>query len=121
MRKEIRPDGNLITRLFFRLLPIQILLCAIGAVNSTISSLFASNHIGAAAMSAIGIYNPINMFVNAMTSLLVLGATIICGKFMGAQQMEKTQSVFSMDILVSVLFSVITIALHLMAVAFGWM
>ena len=121
MRKEIRPDGNLITRLFFRLLPIQILLCAIGAVNSTISSLFASNHIGAAAMSAIGLYNPINMFVNAMTSLLVLGATIICGKFMGAQQMEKTQSVFSMDILVSVLFSGITIALHLMAVAFGWM
>ena len=121
MRRDIHPDGNLITRLFFRLLPIQILLAAIGAVNSTISSLFASNNVGAAAMGAIGIYNPINMVLNAMTSLLVLGSTIICGKFMGAQQMEKTQSVFSMDILVSVLFSAVSVALHLLAVAFGWM
>ncbi len=121
MRREISPDGNLITRLFFRLLPIQILLAAIGAVNGTISSLFASNHVGAAAMGAIGIYNPINMILNAMTSLLVLGSTIICGKFMGAQQMERTQSVFSMDILVSVLFSAVSVALHLLAVAFGWM
>ena len=121
MRRDIHPNGNLITRLFFRLLPIQILLAAIGAVNSTISSLFASNNVGAAAMGAIGIYNPINMVLNAMTSLLVLGSTIICGKFMGAQQMEKTQSVFSMDILVSVLFSAVSVALHLLAVAFGWM
>ena len=121
MRRDIHPDGNLITRLFFRLLPIQILLAAIGAVNGTISSLFASNNVGAAAMGAIGIYNPINMVMNAMTSLLVLGSTIICGKFMGAQQMEKTQSVFSMDILVSVLFSAVSVALHLLAVAFGWM
>ena len=121
MRKEIRPYGELITRLFFRLLPIQILLAAIGAVNSTVSGLFASNYVGPAAMAAIGLYNPIDLFISALTLLLVLGSTIICGKFMGAHQMEKTQSVFSMDMLVSILFSAFTIGLHLLAVAFGWM
>ncbi|MBO4423899.1 MAG: ATP-binding protein [Spirochaetales bacterium] len=121
MSKEIHTDGNLITRLFFRLLPIQILLAAINAVNSTISSLFAANSIGPAAMSAIGFYTPINTLMFAMTGLFVCGSQIICGKFMGANQMEKTQNVFSVDLLSASLFSFIYIALHLLAVPFGWM
>ncbi len=63
---KINTDGNLITRLFFKLLPIQILLAAIGAVNDIVSSLFASNSVGPAAMSAIGLYNPIIMLLGAV-------------------------------------------------------
>ena len=99
MSNEIHSDGNLITRLFFRLLPIQILLAAINAVNGTVSSLFAANSVGPAAMTAIGLYGPINTLMCAVTGLFVCGSQIICGKFMGANQMEKTQKVFSVDLL----------------------
>ena len=121
MSNEIRADGNLITRTFFRLLPIQILLAAINAVNNTVSSLFATNSVGSAAMSAIGFYNPINTLMCAVTGLFVCGSQIICGKYMGANQMDKTENVFAVDILSSLLFSLIYIALHLLAVPFGWM
>lgn len=121
MSKEIHTDGNLITRLFFRLLPIQILLAAIGAVNNTISSLFAANSVGPAAMSAIGLYNPINTLMCAVTGLFTCGAQIICGKYMGANQMEKGQKVFSVDLLSAFIFASIYIAIHLLAVPFGWM
>ena len=121
MNREIRADGNLITRVFFRLLPIQILLAAINAVNGTISSLFAANSVGSAAMSAIGFYNPINTLMCAITGLFVSGSQIICGKYMGANQMDKTENVFAVDILSSLMFSLVYIALHLLAVAFGWM
>jgi len=119
MKKE--SAGTLITRTFFRLLPIQILLAAIGAVNATVSGLFASNSVGADAMSAIGLYNPINLLANAICSLLVCGSQIICGKFMGANQMEKTQSVFSLDIFLATLFSMFYALLHVVAVMFGWL
>lgn len=121
MSNEIRADGNLITRTFFRLLPIQILLAAINAVNNTVSSLFAANSVGPAAMSAIGFYNPINTLMCAVTGLFVCGSQIICGKYMGANQIEKTRNVFAVDILSSLLFSAVYIALHLLAVPFGWM
>ena len=58
--------GNLVTKLYFRLLPIQILLAAISAVNDLVSSLFASNYVGAAAMGVVGLYSPINMLLSAI-------------------------------------------------------
>ena len=121
MSREVHSDGNMVTRVFFRLLPIQILLAAINAVNGTVSSLFAANSVGSAAMSAIGLYGPINTLMCALTGLFVCGSQIICGKYMGANQMEKTQNVFAVDILSASLFSAFYIALHLIAVPFGWM
>ena len=58
-----KTDIKLISRLFFRLLPFQILLAAIASVNGIVSSLFATNYVGAEAMSAIGLYAPIAMFL----------------------------------------------------------
>ena len=114
-------DGNLVTRLFFRLLPIQVLLAAISAVNDMVSSLFASNSVGAAAMSAIGYYNPINMLLGAVCAMLVCGSQILCGKLMGANQMEHTHSVFTMDLMITTVFAIFYVILHLVAVPFGWM
>ena len=39
-------SSQIVTRLMFRLLPIQILLALIGSVNAIVSSLFAGNFIG---------------------------------------------------------------------------
>ena len=55
-------------KLCFRLLPIQILLAVIGAFNSIVTSLFASNFIGHDAMSAVGLFAPINMFIGAVST-----------------------------------------------------
>ena len=51
--------SDMITNLFFRLLPVQILLLAIGSINSVIDGVMASNFIGANAMTVTGFYMPL--------------------------------------------------------------
>ncbi|MBQ6583387.1 MAG: hypothetical protein IJH77_06150, partial [Mogibacterium sp.] len=101
-----KSDVKMISRLMFRLLPIQILLCAIGSVNGLVSSLFASNSVGSEALSSIGLYNPIWQFLSAAGLLLVGGSQVLCGRFMGANQIERTQNVFSLDITLTMIVSV---------------
>lgn len=70
MKTEIevmrKMDVQIISKLFFRLLPVQILLCLIGVVNSVVSSLFAGNFVGELALGAVGLYGPVSMFVGAV-------------------------------------------------------
>ena len=113
--------GNLVTGTFFRLLPIQILLAAISPLNDMVSSLFASNSVGAAAMGAIGLYFPINLFITSLCFLMVCGSQILSGKFMGANQMDHTQSVFASDLVLALTVSAIYITVHVLAVMFGWL
>ena len=91
-------DSQMVTVLLFRLLPVQILIAAVGTVNSIVSGLFAGNFVGEAAMSAIALYSPIRLLMNALSALLFGGSTILCGRYLGRNQQEKIQSLFSLDI-----------------------
>ena len=114
-----REDGSMgqaanaktVTRLLFRLLPVQILLAAVGSVNGIVSSFFASNFVGITAMSAVGLYSPLNMLVSAVSTILVGGAVILCGKYMGRNEQDRMQSVFSLDLAVSGLIALVFTAL----------
>lgn len=107
-------DFELIKKLCFRLLPIQILLALIGSVNGIISSLFATNFIGAEAMSAVGLYAPISLLFGAVNSLLTGGTQIICGKYMGKNHVSGMQSIFSLNMLISIFFSALCTAFLLL-------
>ncbi len=70
----------MVTRLLFRLLPVQILLALIGTINGIVSGVFASNFVGETAMSAVGLFGPISMLICAISIMLMTGAVVICGK-----------------------------------------
>ena len=106
--KPFSSDFRMIQRLCFRLLPIQVLLAMIGSINGIVSSLFASNFIGADAMSAIGLYSPLNSFFLAVNTMLMGGSQIICGKYMGRNEISAMQNIFSVNMLISVLFSALS-------------
>ncbi len=112
-------NAGMLTKVMFRLLPIQILLAAIGAVNGIVSSLFASNYVGVNAMSAVALYNPLNLLIEAVASLLVGGSVIICGTYMGKNAKEKMQGVFSLDIVLSCIAAAIFTILLLAMGVFG--
>ena len=112
-------NAKTVTKLLFRLLPAQILLAAAGSVNSIVSSFFASNFVGITAMSAVGLYGPLNMFVSAVSTILVGGAVILCGRYMGRNDQERMQSVFSLDLAVSALIALIFTALFVFMGLFG--
>ncbi len=52
MMKKQNANMRMVEKLLFRLLPVQILLAAVGAVNGIVSSFFATNFVGIDAMSA---------------------------------------------------------------------
>lgn len=105
--------SEITTKLLFRLLPFQILLAVVGAVNGIISSFFASNYVGMHAMSAVGLYAPLNMLLAALSTMLVGGASILCGKYIGQNQQEKLQNAFSLDLLLSMLLAILFTILFL--------
>ncbi len=122
-------DHKLLAGQFFRLLPYQMLLLVINAVNSIVDSLFASNGIGAllgmsaaeagqTAMSAIGLYAPLNHFLYAASIMLVSGSQLLYGRYLGKEP-EKIKGVFSVDLLFSALLSAVTSLILVIGAASG--
>ncbi len=106
---------ELTSRLLFRLLPMQIFLALASSMNAIISGLFATNFIGSEAMTAVGLYSPINMFIFAISTMLVGGATIMCGKYMGRDEQEKVQGIFSLGNILAFLVALLFIAIYVVA------
>ncbi|MBQ9008487.1 MAG: ATP-binding protein [Clostridia bacterium] len=104
-----------VVKLMFRLLPVQILLFMVGAVNGLVSSFFASNFIGANAMGAVGLYGPVDTLINAIRTLLAGGSAILCGKYMGRNDQEKVRNVFTLNMLLSAAVGVLFTVLLLVA------
>ena len=102
MTRQRSSDYKLLSGLFFRLLPYQVLLIVISAVNGIVDSLYASNVIdnGIAAMSAIGLFSPLNHFLYAASMILVSGSQILYGRYL-AKDREKIHGLFTVDVLVS--------------------
>lgn len=106
----MKSDPRMIERLFFRLMPVQILLVAIGSINSVIDGAMASSFIGPEAMTVTGLYMPLLKIFETVNTVLLIGSQILCGQFLGKNQVDRTRNVFSIDILTVVGFSVISTA-----------
>ena len=61
---------RIIRKLMFRLLPIQIVYAAVATLNGIVSSYFASNFLGVDAMSAVGLFGPIQTLMGAISFIL---------------------------------------------------
>ena len=108
------PSGmKMLTKLMLRLLPVQILLAAVGSVNGIVSSFFAANFVGVEAMSAVGLYGPIGMLATSVSTVLVGGSAILLGKYMGRNEQEKMQNVFSLNLTASLIIALIFIVVFL--------
>ena len=107
----MKTDAKMISGLFFRLLPAQILLVAVGSINSLIDGAMAGNAMGPLAMAAIGLYAPFVKIVETVNGVFLGGSQILCGQFLGKNQIERTRGVFSLDMtLMTVLAAVLTAA-----------
>ncbi len=111
----MKTDTKMISGLFFKLLPVQILLVAVGSINSLIDGAIAGNYIGPIAMAMIGLYAPAVKIIETINAVLLGGSQILCGQFLGKNQIERTRSVFSLDMTVLILLSAVFTALCVFA------
>ena len=113
--KQRSSDYRLLSGLFFKLLPYQVLLIVINAVNGIVDSLYASNVIGKTAMSAIGLFGPLNHFLYAASIMFVSGSQILYGRYL-AKDRENIHGLFTVNILVSAGLALLTSALLVLGV-----
>lgn len=119
---EPKPSsGELIAKLMFRLLPLQILLAGISVANDIVSSLFASNAVGPAAMAAVGLYAPLSTFVLAVGLLLQGGTQALSTQYMGRNQVDRLQEIFTLGNVLTFILSVGLFVLHLLALSLDWL
>ena len=117
--RERLSDERLIAESLFRLMPYQVLMIAISAVNSIVDSLYASNAIGESGMSAMGLFAPINHFLYAAGMMLVSGSQILYGRYISKDH-EHVQSVFSVNLLISLVGSFAVTVLIVLSTLAGW-
>lgn len=111
----MKTDSKMISRLFFQLLPVQILLVAVGSINSLIDGAMAGNYIGPLAMAAIGLYAPAIKIIETINAILLGGSQILCGQFLGKNQIDRTCSVFSLDMTLLLIISAVFTAIGVLA------
>ena len=110
----------MIHELFKRLLPIQIILAAIGTINGIVSGIYGSNFIGSDVMSVIGLYNPVNMIFTTISTVFLGGTQVLSGKYLGRNEFERTHDIFSLDMIIMTLLGLtITFVLFVFARPIG--
>ena len=113
MRKQDRNNGML-SKLFFRLLPIQVLLVAMGAINSIVDGAVAGRFISAETVGVIGLFYSMVQVISAVNSVLLGGTAVLCGRYMGRGEMQKTRGVFSLNLTVTLLIGSLLTAVCLL-------
>ncbi|MBQ2685925.1 MAG: ATP-binding protein [Erysipelotrichaceae bacterium] len=98
---------QMIRKLMFRLLPIQVLLAVVGSVNDIVSSYFASNFCDIEVMSAVGLFGPADMLLGAISTMLAGGVAIICGKLLGQNEIDKIRDVFALNTMVAMIIGIL--------------
>lgn len=112
-------ESRLLERLFFRLLPLQILVVLVGSVTGLVTSFFASNYVNTEAMSAIGLFGPANNLTSTISMMFVGGAQILCAKYMGRNEIDKTQQIFSWDLFIIFILSAASALILIIGVISG--
>ena len=109
-----RRDDEILSALFFRLLPVQVGLVAMESINAIIDGVVASHFIDAATVGVIGLYYTVLRILEAVGGLLLSGSAVLCGRYLGAGKLEKTRGVCSLSIatafLVGALLTILSFA-----------
>lgn len=86
---------SVIEKAFFALLPMQIIMITISSINSIIDGIVVSNFVGAAALAVIALFMPIERLLSTINTIFLGGAQILCGQYIGKNQIKKSVGVFS--------------------------
>lgn len=93
-----RKEKDIISTLFFRLLPVQVAILAMGSINTIVDGAVAGRFIDSVSVGVIGLYYPMINVLSGIGSILLGGTSVLMGKYMGRGDMEKARGLFSLNI-----------------------
>ncbi len=97
----------MLERLFFKLLPVQILIFGMNSINSIVDGVIAGRYIDGKTVGVIGLFFAIVGIVSAISSVIIGGGAVLSGRYVGEGNLEKTRGVFSLCISISVIIGAV--------------
>lgn len=94
----IERKGYIVNKSFRSYLTATILTLVIGQVCLTTDGIIMSHLVSPDALSAINLMSPFNMIMATVHALLAIGASVLAGKELGAQDVKKARQIFSVSI-----------------------
>ncbi len=101
-------DNKVIERLFFKMLPIQIMFIGMGSINSIIDGVIAGHYIDDRTVGVIGLFYAVITIISAISSVVISGGAVLCGNNIGTGDLKKTNEIFSLCIAYALIFGTIT-------------
>ena len=89
-RSAKQQDSAMISHLFFKLLPVQVAIVAMGSINSIVDGVAAARFIDADTVGVVGLYYTIVRILEAAGAVLLGGVSVLSGKYLGSGQMDRT-------------------------------
>ncbi|MBP3891383.1 MAG: ATP-binding protein [Solobacterium sp.] len=108
--------NDILSKLFFRLLPIQVLIIAMGAINSIVDGSIAGQFIDATTVGVVGLYFSMVNILTAIGNTFLGGTAVLCGRYMGAGNLKKTNGIFTLNLFT---ITIVGIVLTLISLLFS--
>lgn len=107
-----KPDTPL-AKMFFTLLPVQILIFAMDSVNTLVDGAVAGRFIDSGTVGVIGLYYSMVEIFSAVGVVFVGGSAVLCGRYIGRGEQEKTEGNFSMNLTIAFIIGAVMTLLSL--------
>lgn len=105
--KANEKSSYIVSRLFWKIFPVQFFLAAIAPINALIDNLIASNAIGSDAVAGVALFSPLSGFLNGVSGLFAVGGVVIIIRQLGKTEKERANSTYSTIMIVSVVVSLL--------------
>ena len=106
MFKNKRKD-SFISKIYTRLLPVQIILVAIQSINGIVDGVVGSRLLGSEAMAAVGLFSPLLSLLYAVAFIIILGSQVLGSQYAGKGEAENTNRIFSITVCLITIVGVI--------------
>ena len=113
--QELKEQNEILMRLFFRLLPVQMAIIAVGSINAIVDGVIAARFVDAATVGVIGLYYTMLRVLEASGSILLGGVTVLSGKYLGSGRIDRTRGTISLGLSLAMIIGVILTAASLLA------
>ena len=97
------------------MLPVQILIFAMGFINSIVDGVMAGRFIDSSSVGVVGLFFSMVSILSAIGSVLLGGTSVLCGRYMGRGDLEKTHGLFSLNLTTTFIIAVVMTLANLLA------
>ena len=110
MFRRIREEDAMLARLFFRLLPVQAAIVAMGSINSIVDGVVAGRFIDPSTVGVVGLYYTMLRILEAVGAVLLGGVSVLSGRYLGSGKIDQTRGICSLGMALAILIGALLTA-----------